>query len=224
MPESQEKIQSDSLATLGGSKNYGLLSIVDRDRLLLHLLEAFFARNGLFDVVCHRNWDGTLAAPRAADGRHLILIDPETPNVGGLKGLWSVIERYPQSKVVVFSGRAASSDVAVAREFGAWGFLSKTMSPMALCSALLLIASSEKYFTQADMEVATQKARSASSSMSEINWKVLRLVGAGKTNRDIGGALGLSEPTIKMHVRSLMTKTRCRNRTELAIYYITECA
>ena len=46
---------------------------------------------------------------------------------------------------------------------------------------------------------------------------VLDLVGAGKSNRDIGAALGLAEGTVKNHVSNILSKLHARSRTELAI-------
>ena len=48
--------------------------------------------------------------------------------------------------------------------------------------------------------------------------EVLRLVAAGRTNRDIADALFLSEHTVRSHVRSILTKTRTENRTGAALF------
>ena len=45
---------------------------------------------------------------------------------------------------------------------------------------------------------------------------MVRLVAAGRTNREIASQLVLSTRTVDMHVRNILTKLRCRTRTEAA--------
>jgi DNA-binding NarL/FixJ family response regulator len=48
--------------------------------------------------------------------------------------------------------------------------------------------------------------------------EVLRLVAAGSSNREIGDALHISQNTVANHVRAILQKTGCANRTEAAAY------
>jgi DNA-binding NarL/FixJ family response regulator len=48
--------------------------------------------------------------------------------------------------------------------------------------------------------------------------EILRLVARGQSNREIGSALFISEHTVANHVRSILQKTGCANRTEAASY------
>jgi DNA-binding NarL/FixJ family response regulator len=57
-----------------------------------------------------------------------------------------------------------------------------------------------------------------SAGLSAREAEVLRLVAAGRTNRDIADALFLSEHTVRSHVRAILTKTNTANRTEAAIF------
>ena len=54
--------------------------------------------------------------------------------------------------------------------------------------------------------------------MSPREVEVLRLIAAGKSNRDIADALFISLNTVATHVRNILTKTGCANRTEAAAY------
>ena len=55
-----------------------------------------------------------------------------------------------------------------------------------------------------------------SGGLSRRELEVVRLVAAGQTNREIAGELVLSTRTVDMHVRNILTKLRCRTRTEAA--------
>lgn len=53
---------------------------------------------------------------------------------------------------------------------------------------------------------------------------VLDLLGRSLSNREIAQRLGIAEATVKIHVRNLLRKTRARNRVELALIAVRECA
>jgi class 3 adenylate cyclase/DNA-binding CsgD family transcriptional regulator len=55
-------------------------------------------------------------------------------------------------------------------------------------------------------------------SLSEREGEVLRLVATGRSNRDIGATLFISENTVANHVRAILRKTGCANRTEASLY------
>lgn len=211
----------DVFANDDSSDSHGLISILDFNRLLVDLLEEFVSHRRLFDIKRYHALDDEFSVPEGFHDRHLILVDPETPGVGRMQGVQRLIAEYPNSKVVLFSNRIPAPDVAAARQFGAWGYISKNMSPMSVCSALLLIASNEKYFQYDPAPAVGREAAIAQSGLSAMETEVQRLVAAGRTNREIADATGISEPMVKTHVRSLMAKTRCRNRTQLAIHFLT---
>ena len=52
--------------------------------------------------------------------------------------------------------------------------------------------------------------------------EVLRLLAIGRTNKDVSLVLGISLNTVATHVRSILNKTRCANRTEAAAYAIQQ--
>ena len=55
-------------------------------------------------------------------------------------------------------------------------------------------------------------------TISDRELEVLKLIGAGDTNREIAGKLIISENTVKSHVRSILNKLDLRNRQQAAIY------
>jgi DNA-binding NarL/FixJ family response regulator len=60
--------------------------------------------------------------------------------------------------------------------------------------------------------------RDLPDALSPREVEVLRLIAAGKSNRDIADALFISLNTVATHVRNILTKTGCSNRTEAAAY------
>lgn len=60
------------------------------------------------------------------------------------------------------------------------------------------------------------------SALTEREWEVLNLLGAGLSNRELGDRLFISESTVKSHIRSLLQKLGLKNRTEAALYLRNE--
>ena len=60
--------------------------------------------------------------------------------------------------------------------------------------------------------------RQLPDNLSEREAEVLRLVATGRSNRDIGAALFISQNTVANHVRAILRKTGCANRTEASLY------
>ncbi len=72
---------------------------------------------------------------------------------------------------------------------------------------------------QAELEgLGSTAARSHPDGLTDRELEVLRLIAAGKTNKEIGLALFISERTVENHVTRIFAKTRTTNRTEAAVY------
>jgi DNA-binding NarL/FixJ family response regulator len=66
--------------------------------------------------------------------------------------------------------------------------------------------------------LAHAKSRTPSSSLTSREVEVLRLIGTGKTNRAIAGALGISEKTVARHVSNIFTKLDLSSRAAATAY------
>ena len=66
----------------------------------------------------------------------------------------------------------------------------------------------------------TPTTPAALASLSQRELEVLRLLATGKSNQEIADALFISLNTVATHVRSILTKTGCINRTEAAAYVL----
>ena len=152
----------------------------------------------------------------------LILLDLSMPGVRGFSGLMYLRAQYPSLPVVVVS---ANDDPAVIRrcmEFGASGFIPKTLGIEALRQAVTRVLQGEVWTPpdvdlarQSDAETAAMIARLATLTPQQV--RVLMMLSGGLLNKQIAYELGVSEATIKAHVSAILQKLGVESRTQAVI-------
>jgi DNA-binding NarL/FixJ family response regulator len=164
--------------------------------------------------------DGLPEALRLADagGFDLVLLDIDMPGMNGLAGLGEMKRRHPTMAVGIMSALATPENVVAAMDAGAAAFIPKTMGAAAMLVALRLVLAGERYVPAGALKkLHEQGARAAvarPSSISSDDARILELLKQGKTNKEIGRALGIEEYTVKYHVRGIFRKLGAKNRTE----------
>jgi DNA-binding NarL/FixJ family response regulator len=152
----------------------------------------------------------------------LVLLDLSMPGVRGFSGLMYLRAQYPALPIVVVS---ANDDPAVIRrcmEFGASGFIPKTLGTDAMREAIARILQGE-IWTPADVDLARQSdAETAAmiarlSSLTPQQVRVLMMLSGGLLNKQIAYELGVSEATVKAHVSAILQKLGVESRTQAVI-------
>ena len=152
----------------------------------------------------------------------LILLDLRMPGVRGFSGLMYLRAQYPSLPIVVVS---ANDDPAVIRrcmEFGASGFIPKTLGVDALRQAVAHVLRGEVWTPpdvdlqrDADTESAAVIARLATLTPQQV--RVLMMLSGGLLNKQIAYELGVSEATVKAHVSAILQKLGVESRTQAVI-------
>jgi DNA-binding NarL/FixJ family response regulator len=152
----------------------------------------------------------------------LILLDLRMPGVRGFSGLMYLRAQYPGLPIVVVS---ANDDPAVIRrcmEFGASGFIPKTLGVEALRQAIGRVLQGEVW-TPPDVDLTrTSDAETVSmiarlSSLTPQQVRVLMMLSGGLLNKQIAYELGVSEATVKAHVSAILQKLGVESRTQAVI-------
>ena len=144
-----------------------------------------------------------------AEGLRLLAMLNDAGRAGGDPG---------RPAVVIVSGFDQPSLMRAAFERGAAGYLVKTAPVGEIFEAVRTVASGGTTFSAA----AVRSVRSAPRRPSDREIAVLALVGAGASNAEAAGSLGLSEKTIESHLRRLFDRYGVLSRTELAVLAIDE--
>lgn len=194
---------------------YSVLLVDDHD-LVAETIAAFVNAQPDIRIDVCSDITSALESIRDADGYDVVLLDYNLPGSDGLSGLSRVIDAN-NGRVAVFSGVASHSVVERALELGAAGYVPKTLSLRSLLSALRFMAEGEKYVPSEFINRSLHHAETQKSDLKPIEQKVLVHLCEGLQNKEISRLLGLSEVSVKGHVKSICGKLGAKNRTQAVI-------
>jgi DNA-binding NarL/FixJ family response regulator len=138
-------------------------------------------------------------------------MDLSLSGLNGIDSLIAIREEFPEARVIILTRFDGDSEVQRALRAGARGYFLKSVAPNDLVAAIRQVHAGKK---QIQPELLTQLAEHlGEEEMTEREIEVLRLVVAGKRNREIGEQLYISEDTVKSHVKRIMSKLGARDRT-----------
>jgi DNA-binding NarL/FixJ family response regulator len=159
----------------------------------------------------------------------VVLMDVRMPKVSGLEATARIKERHPEVAIVMLTVSEDEADLFRAIKAGAQGYLLKNLEAPQLRSMLEGVARGEPAITPAtaariidEFLRAPGGARQETQRLTERELEVLQLVTAGQRNREIAAELGISENTVKFHLKNIVEKLHAQNRAELAARAVRE--
>ncbi|MBD7978014.1 MULTISPECIES: two-component system response regulator NarL [Pseudomonas] len=152
----------------------------------------------------------------------LILLDNNMPQMNGVETLKKIREQGYAGKVLLFTVSDAEEDVRDAMRFGADGYLLKDMEPEQLIDQLRRVLHGNLVISPALTKVLAQALRSpqgaTQADLTDRERQVLKMVALGNSNKMIGNKLGITEGTVKVHMKNLLHKLGLRSRVEAAVW------
>lgn len=198
------------------------LLIADDHLLLTDAISIYLSAESNFSVSRAASHDETLRVIASNGIFDIILLDLDMPGMHGMTGVERIIGANSGGHVVLFSGQARQEAVFRALELGARGYIPKTLSAKSLLNAIQFVGSGEIFVpSEFTASVARGTPRRTNSELTDREYSVLRSICQGDANKDIAIRLGISEVSVKMHVRSLCGKLNVTNRTQIAMTAIT---
>ncbi|MNF48535.1 MULTISPECIES: two-component system response regulator NarL [unclassified Pseudomonas] len=152
----------------------------------------------------------------------LVLLDNNMPQMNGIETLRRLRAMNCNAKVLLFTVSDAEDDIRDALRLDADGYLLKDMEPElliqyirdALNGALVISPGLTRVMAQA----LRSPPRQAEVELTERERQVLKTIASGFSNKVIGHKLGITEGTVKVHVKNLLHKLGLRSRVEAAVW------
>jgi DNA-binding NarL/FixJ family response regulator len=150
----------------------------------------------------------------------VVLMDLLMPGVDGITATAAIREAQPDVEVVALTSVLEDASVAGAIRAGAVGYLLKNASPDELRSAIRAAAQGQVRLSPEAAARLVREVRAPESpeALTKREIEVLRLVAAGRANKEIARELEVAEQTIKTHVSSVLSKLGVQSRTQAALH------
>jgi DNA-binding NarL/FixJ family response regulator len=185
-------------------------------------------------VVTGEAADGETAADVvAAENPQVVLMDLNMPGCGGVEATRRIRASHPRTQVVVLTTYSDDDSIIGALQAGALGYLTKDATRAEIGRAVLAAAAGQAVLDpEVQQRLLSAAVRGPANPANPANpaapsgdqddeddltpreSEVLRLIAAGRSNREIARALFVSEATVKTHVNRIFAKTGSRDRAQ----------
>jgi len=161
----------------------------------------------------------------------IVLLDLRMPDMGGLEVLQKLRENESAIPVVILTTSDEETDLIKSLRSGAQGYLLKDMEPDELVSALRDIENGKNVvaqdltdalarMVQGDTNVADDEG--PFSELTPREMEILCLLAEGQSNKLIARNLGISDGTVKLHVKAILRKLGIHSRVEAAVIAVEQ--
>ena len=146
------------------------------------------------------------------DRPDIMLLDLRMPGMDGISVLNALARMEHTTRVVVLTSFEKEEDIYRAIRAGARGYLLKDTTESEMVAAIAVVNSGKRYIPR---HIAARLAdRMMRSDLTARELQTLELLAQGSTNKQIAGALGISDNTVRHHVNNIMEKLQVTDRTE----------
>jgi DNA-binding NarL/FixJ family response regulator len=159
---------------------------------------------------------------RAGSGREAIdlhrrlrpdvtLMDIRMPDMNGIEAIAAIRADFPQACIIVLTTYEGDTHALRAVKAGAAGYMLKSMVRKEMLAIVQSVHEGRRHIPQCVADAMAYHVKADALSRREI--QVVDLAGGGRSNREIGRELGISEETVKVHMKNIMAKLNASDRT-----------
>jgi DNA-binding NarL/FixJ family response regulator len=157
----------------------------------------------------------------------IVLLDIRLPEGSGVEAARDILSACPDTRVLFLTSFADDHTVLEAVLSGAHGYILKDISSDALVKAIKTVASGQplmdprltKYTLRLIKSASVRSGLSKRPLLSPQEQRLLPLVAAGLTNKEIAAQLRLSEKTVKNYLANIYSKLQIGRRSQVATFY-----
>lgn len=199
------------------------LLLVDDHEVVRMGLGTLFQRSGRIEVVGEAGSAASAVAEAVRLRPDIVLLDLRLPDGSGTEACRDILAACPDTRVIFLTSFADEAALVATNLAGAKGYLLKTVGGPALVQAIQSVMEGQSVFDSALTSSALTRARSTEphtpdepcSALSPQERRLLPLIAQGKTNKEIGLELGLSDKTVKSYLYNMFQKLQVTRRSQL---------
>jgi DNA-binding NarL/FixJ family response regulator len=157
----------------------------------------------------------------------VVLMDLLMPNMDGVTAIGRIKAERPETEIVTMTSFIEEEQVTSALEAGASGYVLKDAEAEEVAQAVRAAYAGEVHLDPAVARLLAQRMRNRKSPEDELTEPlterekdVLRLLGQGMSNKEIGAALFITERTARTYVSNILGKLGLASRTQAALYAV----
>jgi two-component system nitrate/nitrite response regulator NarL len=158
----------------------------------------------------------------------MILMDLNMKGMDGIQTIEALRQSGVTACIVMITVSDNDSDVIAALRAGADGYLLKDLEPEDLIKSLLLAERGQLVLSPELTRVLASTLRDETTNRMDLAAKltdrerqILGMIAVGKSNKLIASALGITDATVKVHVKNMLKKLKLRSRVEAAVWAVS---
>jgi two-component system, NarL family, response regulator len=145
----------------------------------------------------------------------IVLVDLRMPRMDGIEATKAILKNSPEAQTIIFTTYDTDEEVYQAFKAGVKGYLLKSMFRKELLVAIKTVYEGKRYIPPI---IADRLAgRLPDSALTPREMEVLKLIVDGKSNKEIGTELLLTEASVKTYVNRMLAKMGVTDRTQAAV-------
>lgn len=158
----------------------------------------------------------------------MILMDLNMKGMGGIQTVAELRQRGVSACILMVTVSDNDSDVIAALRAGADGYLLKDLEPEEMVNALLRAERGQLVLSPQLTRILASTLReekddrkNLAAQLTAREKQILGMIAVGNSNKLIANALGITDATVKVHVKNLMKKMHFRSRVEAAVWAVS---
>jgi len=159
----------------------------------------------------------------------VVLMDIRMPVMDGIEGTFNIKVRFPNVRVIILTTFCEEDYIKKSLSFGADGYILKSSDAKHIVNSILSVLDGKVVM---DREIAlyisdvlkrtSKQLLEKTQNLSERELEIAKLISQGYSNKEIATMLFISEGTVRNYITSILQKLNLKNRTQIAVYYLTK--
>ena len=204
------------------------LLIVDDHKVVRLGLHTLLSRHNGIEVVGEAGTASAAVEETARLSPDVVLMDVRLPDNNGFEACRQIRKSRPETRVLFLTSFADEEIVLESIDAGGDGYLLKEIDEENLVRAIINVAAGQSILDPAVTRRVLERVKNPEAlagkdkyeMLSPQERRVLALVAEGKTNKEIGVALGLSDKTVKNYLSNILDKLQLARRSQAAAFFV----